>query len=258
MADVQKKKNNGITKAALYALACSLIFPIYYLHCFDSCSWFPWPAIVPGLHWVTVISGDYINIFSFIVFFLLFFATFYIAQKKSKSQKNLWLTVLIVWVAVNCVFAFTGILKTVDKIINEKTTSIKKLSDIENCNKYTLGATIKSIDLSDFEKGTNVLTLNQVSGNRFIPKYPANDYSTIQYNQLMNTEASKIQYLYSKFLDSEKREAQIKSDECYKEKGQDSRVLCFTENKLSLKLCPVTGNKAEDLSTILEYDKKAY
>ncbi|MCK9185817.1 hypothetical protein M0P48_00050 [Candidatus Gracilibacteria bacterium] len=252
------QKDRVALNAAILALIFSLLLPLYYAHCFDDCEWFIWPTIVPGFHWM----GGLVNIFIFITFYLLFFATFYIAQRKLESRIKVCIVVVVVWAVATSILAFTETPKKIyfgfGRIILEKIIGIEAIVDRKRCDKYVIGTGIESFDLSPFKEGGNILKLSAIFEN-FDPTYEMNGGGLMVYNRVSGTKNPEVQYLYSKFEDDKKGKASIKSDHCYlAEADNTSNLLCFINNKLTLKLCPIAGSSVETLSSIIEYDKEAY
>lgn len=240
-------------KIFIWALTSSLLLPIPYQHCFDSCNWFPWPIVVPGFHWLAFFAaGTYTNLFIFIIIFAIFYFVLLLANQviQNFTCKKFYTIIIITWLILVGLLQFNkftqNIFLDLSRIIETQNRETKKDNAIANCSKYQLDENKESLKLtSNFIKGGDIELRSYAGGRSYFVGFNIDKYTSTTYGSISGDKANQ---LFTKFNKNNLETVSINVDECYSSEKPSHVVLCFKDAKIVAKMCfidPVVKSVAE-------------
>lgn len=225
-------------RAALWALVCTLLLPIPYEHCFDACSRFPWPAMLPGFHWLSpFIANSIFNPLVLLVTFIVFAVTFLIvhANIKTLSRKKLLAIAFATWLIFGSLLQFTnfpaGVLHSIDQARRDYLHQARMEQWASACNSYPIGAPVQLP--SYFTKGYITMTPYPGSVKTYFMDFADREYTS---SMRVSAYSARIEKLFEKFADADGNLAKIDTGSCF----QDPEIpvaVCLSGRDVAVKMC---------------------
>lgn len=236
-------------KLLLWALLFTLIFPLYYSHCFDSCQYAIWPFLIPGLQWFGFADNLLVLLHYFLIFYLIFFIAGLILRDKLRNAFVLVIGLFTGFLLL-AFWTYTSLPQKYFDFIELKVGTFLYEFDLERstaqtakeCQKYSLEMSIDDVKVKSFEEFENFVRIGFSSAyseyylTGFPDKTSGNSlYGLTMSGELLNVLKSK-DLIISNSWDTASRlsDKNLIFDSClYKNRV----ILCFSENRIVLKAC---------------------